>query len=336
VRHYLLNLLTLAGTAVLLVVLTLPAERDAIRLGNSSSSTALVPRFQPARYLGVYVDPWHLADWSRQVGVKPTMVAKFEAFSKQRTVGNFLAEAARQSVPAVLVSWEPWEPVSAAFPGTVQGLPQPGYRNAEVARGAQDPYIRRFAASLARFPGRVYVRYAHEMNGFWYPWSHGPRAYVRAWRHVVALVRAEARNVRFVWSPNLNLYQAAGSWLRDARRYYPGARYVDLVGATVINFGGSKRYFPRRFVPRLDALHRTFGKSLLLPEVSTNFADRLAWLRELRHVLKRRLWIRGMAWSQLPSRAAAHGEGVGNLGWDITRDPPAAAKLRLIARVLAG
>ena len=33
----------------------------------------------------------------------------------------------------------------------------------------------RFARSLARFPGTVYLRYAHEMNGYWYPWSRDAR-----------------------------------------------------------------------------------------------------------------------------------------------------------------
>ena len=60
-----------------------------------------------------------------------------------------------------------------------QQRPQPGYRNADIAAGAQDPYIRRMAGNLGKFPGTVYLRYAHEMNGFWYPWSHDARG-VRA------------------------------------------------------------------------------------------------------------------------------------------------------------
>ena len=80
---------------------------------------------------------------------------------------------------------------------------QPGYTNLDIARGVQDEYILRFARSLATFQGRVDLRYAHEMNGTWYPWSHDPIAYRRAWRRVVRLFRAAgARNVRFVWSVN--------------------------------------------------------------------------------------------------------------------------------------
>ena len=74
----------------------------------------------------------------------------------------------------------------------------------------------RFARSLARFPGTVCLRYAHEMNGYWYPWSRGPRAYRWAWRRIVRLFRvAGARNVRFVWSVNANLYEPEAVWRRD-------------------------------------------------------------------------------------------------------------------------
>ena len=52
------------------------------------------------------------------------------------------------------------------------GLPQHRHR----PRGA-GPLHLRFARSLARFPGTVYLRYAHEMNGYWYPWSRDPAAY---------------------------------------------------------------------------------------------------------------------------------------------------------------
>ena len=90
-----------------------------------------------------------------------------------------------------------------------------------------------FARSLAGFHGTVDLRYAHEMNGTWYPWSHDPIGYRRAWRHVVRVFRAAgAANVRFVWSPNPSLYlppapggaacasigRAAATSARSARR----------------------------------------------------------------------------------------------------------------------
>jgi hypothetical protein len=232
-----------------------------------------------------------------------------------------------------MVSWEPWQPVDARLGTVLQYLPQPGYRNGEIAGGSQDAYIAAFARSLARFHGTVWLRYAHEMNGFWYPWSHGPRSYRLAWRHVVRVVRAAgARNVRFVWSPNPNLYEPARTWMRHMRSYWPGARWVDAVGTTMINFGGRKRYEVRRFEPRFRALRREFGKPVMIAESNTELRGRVAWLRDLRRMLRRMPWIRGYAWSQLPSRGTAQMKHAGRLDWDVRRSPAAAAVLRGIIR----
>jgi hypothetical protein len=328
-RRLALNLLTSAATVGLLAVLTLPALRV---LAPSAHAGTPVREKPPARAFGVYVDPWHLDDWATSVGARPQLVAKFEAFSRKRTIDSFLTEIEHRRVQQAMVSWEPWDPIPAALGTTLQQIPQPGYRNGDIAAGSQDDYIRTFARSLATFDGVVWLRYAHEMNGFWYPWSHGPRNYVRAWRHVVTLVRAEAPNVRFVWSANLSLYQSSAGWKRLTREYWPGARWVDAVGSTMINFGGRKRYAVSRFGPRLRDLRAVYGKPLLLTETNTTYHGRVVWLRALRRMLRGMPWIRAIAWSQLPSRGAAQMHGAGLLDWDVQRDPPSAAVLRRIIR----
>ena len=288
----------------------------------------------PARSFGVYVDPWHVADWARNVAARPDMVARFEAFSRQETLDSFLRESEGQGLRRVMVSWEPWKPVPVEL-GDAQSLPQRGYRNRDILHGAQDPYIRRFARSLASFRGVVYLRYAHEMNGTWYPWSYEPRMFVLAWRRLVRLFRSVGvRNVRFVWSPNPNLYEGKRPWLQHLRLYWPGRQYVDYVGSTMINFGGvrRRRYTVQRFAPRFEILRREFRKPLMLTETSTEYAGRIDWLRGLRRMLRRQRWIRSVVWSQLKSRGQAHMRGSGELGWDVQTDPAAAAVLRGIIR----
>jgi mannan endo-1,4-beta-mannosidase len=327
VRRFALNLLTGSGTAVLLALLTVPA----LHVGDRPLAAGVPAGRQ---LLGVYVDPWHVSDWSARVNVRPNLVAKFEAFSRRRTADRFLGEVERDGVSRVMVSWEPWKPVPARLGAERQAQAQPKYTNREIAAGSLDGYISRFARSLARFHGVVYLRYAHEMNGFWYPWSADAPAYVRAWRHMVRVVRAAgARNVRFVWSANPNLYEAPAVWLRNLRRYWPGAGYVDVLGSTMINFGGLKDYTVARFAPRLALLHRSFGLPVLLTEVNTQRAGSEGWLKDLGSMLGQRRWLMGFAWSQLPSRGAVQRKGtVGNLNWDVTADPAAAAALRGIAR----
>jgi hypothetical protein len=312
-----------------------PATRHWLTLLVLSATLALVPADAGAatRAFGVYVDPWHVGDWTRAVGRAPEYVGRFEAFSRGTTIDGFLRESERQGLRRVLVSWEPWRPVPADLGVVEQFRPQPGYRNRDIARGAQDQYITAFARSLASFHGVVELRYAHEMNGTWYPWSHDPIAYRAAWRHIVGLFDAAgARNVRFVWSPNPSLYLPFRQWRRSVRVYWPGARYVDAVGSTMINFGGDKRYAVKRFGPRLRALRRLYRKPIMLTEVNTVHRGRVRWLRDLRRMLRRTRWIRSVAWFQHSSRGQVQIPHSGRLGWDVQHDPRAAAVLRGIMR----
>jgi hypothetical protein len=299
-----------------------------------TTSRAETPASDPARLFGAYTDPWHVDDWSARIGARPNLIAKFEAFARGRTVDKFLRQVERDRITRVMISWEPWKTVPAALGGERQAQRQSGFANSDIAGGTQDAYIARFARSLATFRGTAYLRYAHEMNGFWYPWSEDAKAYVRAWRRVYAIFRREgARNVRFVWSTNPNLYETRAAWLRNLWRYWPGARYVDVVGSTMINFGGAKVYPVARFEPALTILHAVFRKPVFLTEVNTERRTRIQWLRDLDRLVRRHSWIRAVAWSQLPSRGQAQrGKAGGDLDWDVTADPAAAHQLRAVAR----
>jgi beta-mannanase len=76
------------------------------------------------------------------------------------------------------------------------------------------------------------------MNGDWFPWGIGVNGnttdtFVKAWRHVVSVVRSVgARNVKFLWSP----YNTDNGAYRP---FYPGNDWVDFVGATSLNWGES-------------------------------------------------------------------------------------------------
>jgi mannan endo-1,4-beta-mannosidase len=333
VRSFTLNLLTCGATVLLLVALVLPAKGVLDDQGADASPGRIAAAPNPTRVFGAYVDPWHVDDWARAIGAAPQAIAKFEAFSRNRTLGEWADESRRRGIHRMLVSWEPWAPVPAALGLRAQSRAQAGYRNVDIAAGAQDEYIMRFARSLAAFPGTVYLRYAHEMNGYWYPWSYDARGYRRAWRRVVRLFdEAGAHNVRFVWSVNPNLYEPVGPWLRNLRLYWPGSRYVDYVGTTLIDFGGSKDYPVRRFEPRMRTLHEVYGKPLILTETNTEWRGRVRWLRDFRRMLQRTPYISAVMWSQLPSRGSAHRKRDGNVDWDIQQDPASAKVLRNVIR----
>jgi hypothetical protein len=83
------------------------------------------------------------------------------------------------------------------------------------------------------------LRFAHEMNGDWYPWAVGVNGntsddYVAAWRHVHDLFRSVGvSNVRFLWSPNVPV----SGQTSDLAAAYPGANMVDILGLDGYNWG---------------------------------------------------------------------------------------------------
>ena len=90
------------------------------------------------------------------------------------------------------------------------------------------------------------MRYSHEINGRYFPWTVGRcgntiKAYKASWRHVYNLVRNKvgAKNVRFVWTVakkkcpgGCNAYQP----------FYPGHKYVQYAGFSSFNWGSAGQW----------------------------------------------------------------------------------------------
>lgn len=110
----------------------------------------------------------------------------------------------------------------------------------------------------------VIVRFAHEMNGSWYPWDQQPREYVAAFRRVAAAVHRLAPGSAMMWAPNYGGgYPFSGgrygaragtadyraldtdhNGTLDGRDdpyapYYPGDDAVDWVGISLYHWGNS-------------------------------------------------------------------------------------------------
>jgi glycosyl hydrolase family 26 len=276
-----------------------------------------------AREFGVAVDPWQTDTWARSVGARPTMVMEFEAWSHDRTLDTHFAAARAEHLQSFMVTWEPWVPVDPALGTAAQVKPQPAFSNASIAAGRQDAYVHAFARSVAAAGLIVYLRFAHEMNGNWYPWSLDPAHYIAAWRHVVDIFRAEhATNARFVFSVNPQLFTTDAQFTAQVRRYWPGASYVDYLGSSMINFGGSRHNDVARYADRIRLVHRLFGEQLLLTEVNSAAEDRVTWFTDLRSWLNQdEQWIKGVVLSQAGSRGkVSFGDQAGTMDWDVTTD----------------
>jgi beta-mannanase len=166
-----------------------------------------------------------------QVAGKRIAIAHwYQAWANDPTFPSAATRALLQDGRTPMVTWEPWD--------YRLGTAQTTYPLSAIAAGAQDTYVRSWAQAIKAMPGPVLVRFAHEMNGTWYPWAirvNGNSAgdYVAAFRHVVDVFRAEgATNARFVWAPNVEF---VGSSPLEAS--YPGDTYVDWVGIDGYNWG---------------------------------------------------------------------------------------------------
>ena len=119
------------------------------------------------------------------------------------------------------------------------------------------------ATNEAQGIGGVMIRFAHEMNGNWYPWCQQPALYKEKFRLLSGIVRTNTARTAMLWAPHNGigypfatngLYQAApgsedfaaldtnGDGVLTAlddmyEPYYPGDDAVDWVGMTIYHWG---------------------------------------------------------------------------------------------------
>ncbi len=191
--------------------------------------------------------------------------------------------AARGAIP--MITWEPWVPG-----GSVN---QPAYMLSVIAGTTHDLYARSWASQLAAWGKPVLLRFAHEMNGTWYPWAAGKNNntagdYVEAWKHLRGVFDEEgADNVGWVWSPNVvGANTSPDDAFEQFRALYPGDEFVDWVGLDGYNWGNGdgNRWdsFADVFGPSIGAIRRVAGStSLMIAETASasSGGDKAAWIR---------------------------------------------------------
>jgi hypothetical protein len=202
-----------------------------------------------------------------------------------------------------MIVWEPWR----RRPDGADDPTQAAASVAAIGSGRYDPYIRAWARGLAAYRRPVLIKFMHEMNGWWYPWSVGingntPAGFIQAWRHVHDLFRAAgATNVSWVWSLNTEFGFDRDRYPPTA--YYPGDAYVDWVGFSGMNWGTTQPWsswtsadtFFRADYERL----RAFGRPLMITEVATvqQGGDQAEWVTQTMDLFRRSYpAVRAVVW----------------------------------------
>jgi hypothetical protein len=114
----------------------------------------------------------------------------------------------------------------------------PGETWAAAAQGAYDSRWRQSLTNLHDFwgsrPGTLYIRFAHEMNGNWYPWAVNQGNvgdFVAAWKHFRALQQQIFPASKLVFCVNRESVGSGFDW----RKSFPGAQYVDVMSVDYYN-----------------------------------------------------------------------------------------------------
>lgn len=286
---------------------------------------------------GVAISPFELDEWQQATGIEPDLCMIFESWSRQRALTDHLAKAKSFGHTSIAITWEPWEPTPVGTDADAQGAVQNEWSSESICNGDHDDYIDAFARALRDSEMTVYLRFAHEMNGSWYPWFHEPERYIEAWKYVRNRMRSKrgAWNVKFVWSPNPDLWRTTpADWLMRLMPYWVGGAATEYVGFTMIDFGGSKYYPVSAFAQQFDLARRIFRKPVLAMEVNVARENATEWLNDLAE------YVRGgtrplplLVLSQGSSRAAALG-GTGDLTWSPVDDPAARRAIQELGTAL--
>jgi len=287
--------------------LTITAKTSSIQASSVFTVTAPVPAVPPvstaALRFGVATAGGPLAsgeldEVAQLAGESPSIVLFYQDFLQAPPITEMNSVRARGAVP--LVTWEPW-----AWGG---GTEQPAYSLDRIAAGDFDAHITQWGQALAAWGQPVQLRFAHEMNGNWYPWAEGvngnqPGDYVNAWRHVHDIVAATgAGNVSWVWSPNVPYYGST-----DLAGLFPGAGYVNVVALDGYNWGTSASWSswisPQDlFAPGIAQL-RTLapGVPILISETASAEAggNKAAWNTDLVSYLAAQPDVMGFVWFHL-------------------------------------
>jgi beta-mannanase len=197
-------------TPRLKIILTAAVATLALAVPSSASATIKLGAFNSG---GPSVTSF-ASEFAADIGRQPEITMWYHDFGDSLLTSSEIT-ALNASGQTPMVTWEPYNASLSS-----------------IAGGSYDSYIRSSAKAAKSYGKELMVRFAHEMNGTWYPWARSA-SYVPAWQRIVNIFREEgATNVKFVWAPNVD---RTGSM--PFTGYFPGESYVDYIGLDGYNFG---------------------------------------------------------------------------------------------------
>ncbi|MEV4532552.1 glycosyl hydrolase [Asanoa sp. NPDC049518] len=231
---------------------------------------------------------------SNAAGARPSILQFFVKWTEPLRPEAIGLSYDQNALP--LISWEPWA-------GSSGGESQPKYALDTITAGDHDKYVRAFATTIKDLGYPVALRFAHEMNGKWYPWSESRSGndrgdYVKAWRHLHDVFgEVGATNVIWVWSPNI---------LRPVpnvsiEKLYPGDKYVDWAG--FVGYAVDETTAKAVFQPTITAIRKFTKKPLLITETGAQpGSKKLGFIKDFFEWLPEQNGLVGFVWFEFSEK----------------------------------
>jgi hypothetical protein len=222
-----------------------------------SANAYSLAKFEPPGdyvYSGVGTRTVELQDFIDAAGKAPALRLTYYSFGVPFPNDPSSEQSVRGILNAGMIPILTWEPSSVSLTA--------------IASGSQDAYINSWAQAARAECKPIFLRFAHEMNGNWYPWgsSRTPAAgFAAAWRHIHGLFRqAGASNVIWMWNPNIvNTVPQV-----RLRPLYPGNAYVDWVGITGYFPTTGPHTYAGLYGPTMREIRQFTRKPVIIAETS--------------------------------------------------------------------
>ena len=217
-----------------------------------------------------------LSDLEGLVGRDMDIVSVFYSFGGGNDfVDENKLQFIKDSNKTLMMSWEPWKP-DELNEQVLDYL-------AEIPTGNLDSYINQFAGQVKVYEGDVVMRFAHEMNGNWYPWGNRPEEYKNAYIYLYErFSELQVDNVTWLWGVNTESvpYQETAY----ISQFYPGDEYVDIIGIDGFNFGNEQwRSFDGIFNKSYSYVTNNYEKPVWIAEVASSElgGNKAEWVNEM-------------------------------------------------------
>ena len=161
-----------------------------------------------------------------------------------------------------------------------------------ILKGEYDDYLQAYARVVADFGHPVLFRPFNEMNGDWcsysaYHTSRDTDIFKALYRYIHGIfAEAGAENVIWVWNPNERSFPDF-KWNHEIM-YYPGDKYVDVVGLTGYNTGTyyqgeTWRSFQEIYAPLYQKATGLYEKPLMITEFACSRigGDKEQWVQDM-------------------------------------------------------